>query len=172
MRWRGKEDRSNACKNSGTQSGGAKVSGKEARRYDVRRGDPVGRAWKDSGANSGGTEVSGNEMRRCCKSREIASKMRPDENVKGVVQALAVTRCSGDAERGDSGTSSEEDGGSGMSPDDDEWPARHGLEVGREMSSPSGIASNGGLAQPCRITFDKDNPVRFDLGGQDAAELH
>ena len=59
-----------------------------------------------------------------------------------------------------------------MSPDDDEWPARHGLEVGREMSSPSGIASNGGLAQPCRITFDKDNPVRFDLGGQDAAELH
>ena len=60
-----------------------------------------------------------------------------------------------------------------MSPDDGEWPAWHGLEVDSEMSSPSGIAStNGGLAQPCCITFDKDNPVRFDLGGPDAAELH
>jgi hypothetical protein len=172
MRWRGKEDRSNACKKSGTHNGGAEASSKEVRRDDVRRGDPVGSDCRDSGANGGRTEVNINEMRRCSKRRENAGKMRPDENAGGVVQALAGTRCGGDADRGDGGTSGEDDDGSGTSPDDDKWPALHGLEGGSEMSSLSGMASDGGLAQPCRITFDKDNPDRFALGDPEAAERH
>ncbi len=69
-------------------------------------------------------------------------------------------------------TSGEDDGGSGTSPDDDERPARHGLEMGSEMSRPSGVASDGALAKPYRITFDKDNPVGFALRGPEAEEQH
>jgi hypothetical protein len=94
--------------------------------------------------------------------------MRPDENARGVVQMLAGTRSGGDAEIGwgDGRTSGDDDSGSSMRPDDDDWPERHGLEVGSAISSPRGMASaNGGLAQSCRITFDKDNPVWVALRG-------
>jgi hypothetical protein len=166
MRWWGKEEWSNACRNSGTHSEGAKANGKETKGYSVKRGDPVERRWghgettdgcKDSGTNGGGIEVCGKAMRRCGKRREDAGKMRPDENAGGVVQMLAGTKSGGDAEMGlgDGGTSGDDDSGRGMSPDDDEWPERD-----RGMAS-----ANGGLMQSCRITFDKDNPVGFALRG-------
>jgi hypothetical protein len=73
----------------------------------------------------------------------------------GVVQATSGYEMRRRRRKGQWRTSVEDDGGNGTSPDDDECPALHGLEVGSEMSSPSGmaaLASDGWLAQPYRIT--------------------
>ncbi len=86
---------------------------------------------------------------------------------------VAGTRRSGEAEMGlgDGGTSGDDDGGGGTGSADADWPEWHALEDGSEMSGTSDKASaKGGLAQSCRITFDKGNPVGFALRGAAAKE--